>query len=134
MGRENFCESWKRPSRGKEETETCEQISLVAKFGFQLTHCAKGQPSRLRSNSRDEGAGFLRRQLFCGMVRLAKFVGERLYEIDAATNQYSGRAFRNGERDHGRPSGVDAKADRGMFHVFSFSRFLSVSVLCDVRG
>ena len=123
MGGKNFCESWKRPSGRKEETETCERISLRVKFGFQLAHCAKGQPPRLRSHSRDESAGVLKRQLFCCVVRLAKFVGERLDEIDAAAHQHGGRAFRNGERDHGGPSGVDAKADRGMFHIFSVSQF-----------
>src|ERR1700746_2459969 len=117
MGGKNFCESWKRPSGRKKETETGERIPLVAKFGFQLTHCVMGQPPRLRSDSRDESAGFLKRQLFCRVVRLGKFVGERLDEIDAAAHQYGGRAFRNGERDHGGPSGVDAKADRGVFHV-----------------
>jgi hypothetical protein len=46
-----------------------------------------------------------------------------LDEIDAAAHKHCGRAFRNGKRDHGGPSGVDAKADRGAFHVFSVSRF-----------
>ncbi len=129
MRGENFCESWKWPSGRKQKTETCEQKSLVAKFGFQLTHCATGQPPRLRSHSRDESAGFLQRQLFRCVVRLAKFVGERLDEIDAAAHQHRRRAFRNGERDHCRPSGVDAKADRGVFHVF-----LDFSVLCAMSG
>jgi hypothetical protein len=123
MRGENFCESWERPSRSKKEAETCERISLVAKFGLQLTDCAKGQPSRLRSDARDESAGFLKRQLFSCVVRLAKFIGERLDEIDAAAHKHCGRAFRNGKRDHSGPSGVDAKADRGAFHVFSVSRF-----------
>jgi hypothetical protein len=118
MGGENFCESWKRSSGRKKEAETCERISLRVKFGFQLTHCAKGQPPRLRSHSRDESTGLLKRQLFSCVVRLAKFVGERLDEIDAAANQDRGRAFRYDERDHGGPSGVDAKADRGVFHIF----------------
>src|SRR5580704_11920838 len=116
MRGENFCESWKRPSRSKKETETRERISLVAKFSFQLTDCTDGQPSRLRSDARDESAGFLKRQPFCCVVRLAKFIGERFDEIDAAAHQHRGRAFRNGKRDHGGPSGVDAKADRGVFH------------------
>ena len=121
MGGKNFCESWKRPSGRKKETKTRERISLVAKFGFQLTHCATGQPPRLRPHSRDESAGFLKRQPFRCVVRLAKFVGERLDEIDAAAYQNGGRAFGDGERDHSGPSGVDAKADRGSFQG-SFSQ------------
>src|SRR5580700_7212101 len=129
MRDENFCKSWKRPSRSKEETKTRERISLVAKFSFQLTDCADGQPSRPRSDARDESAGFLKRQPFCCVVRLTKFIGERLNEINAAPHKHGRRAFRNGERDHGCPSGVDAKADRGVFHAFA--RFLGS--LCDVR-
>jgi hypothetical protein len=129
MRGENFCESWERPSRSEKEAETCERISLVAKFSFQLTDCADGEPSRLRSDARDESAAFRKRQLFCCVVRLAKFVGERSDEIDAAAYEHGRRTFRNGESDHRGPSGVDAKADRGVFHIFSVSRSL-----CDVRS
>jgi hypothetical protein len=118
MGGKNFCESWKWPSGSKEETETCERISLVAKFGFQLTHCAKGQPSGLRSDSRNESAGFLKRQLFCGVVRLTKFVGKVLHEMNALANKNDRRAFRHSERYQSGPAGMNAKTDRCMFHVF----------------
>src|ERR1700733_7309339 len=97
MGGENFCKSWKRPSRSKEETETCKRISLVAKFGLQLTDCAKGHPSRLRSDARDESAGFLSRQLFSCVVRLAKFVRKVLDEMEALANEHDRRAFRHTE-------------------------------------
>jgi hypothetical protein len=123
MGGKDFCESWKRPSGRKKETETCERISLAAKFGFQLTHSATGQPPRLRSDSRNESAGFLKRQLFRCVVRLAKFVGKVLDEMNALAEQNDRSAFRHTESYQRGPAGVNAKADRGVFHVFSVSRF-----------
>src|ERR1700723_2426984 len=109
MGGENFCKSWKRPSRSKEETKTRERISLVAKFSFQLTDCAKGEPSRPRSDSRDESAGFLSRQLFCCVVWLAKFIRKVLDEMKALANQHDWRAFRHCEGYQRGPAGVNAK-------------------------
>src|ERR1700722_12356951 len=121
MGGENFCKSWERPSRSKEETETRERISLVAKFGFQLTHCAPGQPPRLRSDARDESAGFPKRQLFRCVVRLARFVRKVLDEMNALANEHDRRAFRHTESDQRGPAGVNAKTECGSFHG-SFSQ------------
>lgn len=121
MRGENFFESWKRPSGRKKETETCERISLVAKVGFQLAHCAMSQPPRLRSHSRDEGAGFLKRQLFCCVVRLAKFVGKVLDEMNALAEQNDRRASRYSESYQRGPAGVHANTECGSFHV-SFSQ------------
>src|SRR6202021_121615 len=129
MGGENFCKSWKRPSRSKEETKTRERISLVAKFSFQLTDCAKGEPSRPRSDSRDESAGFLSRQLFCCVVWLAKFIRKVLDGMKALAHQHDWRAFRHCEGYQRGPAGVNAKTDRGMFHVF-----LDFSFLCVMSG
>jgi hypothetical protein len=43
--------------------------------------------------------------------------------MKALANEHDRRAFRHTESDHRGPAGVDAKADRGVFHVFSVSLF-----------
>src|ERR1700757_2367906 len=128
MGGKNFCESWKRPSGRKKKAETCERISLVAKFGFQLTRCTMGQPPRLRPHSRDERAGFLKRQLFCCVIRLAKFVSKVLDKMHALADQHDRRAFRHSESYQRGPAGVNANAKCSSFQGSFWQAEMGASV------
>src|SRR5260370_6444598 len=75
------------------------------------------RPLRLMTDSFNEIASLLHEHFFCGVIGLAKFVGERFNEVDALPRQDNGCAFFERHCNKCSPAGMRAKAERRLFRM-----------------